>query len=432
MMDISPNLFHRIPASAAHFLKLRHSPSPGDTGSNSAPLTCMLTQYQQASQIHAEDIMQCRSRTRLANHAVMIFGILLAFAEIVSAQIIPDKRLIQKTSIAAASQPLEDVLKVLCDKHKLQLQVDESSLNEDGIDLGVPVTNLQADGITLDSALHLLLEPHGLTFLAEKGTLHVETYTKSSQQMMARNYSLAGLGQNPDLPMLTYVLQSSFHFEWEDIDGVGGTIAFSSPQSMTVLQNYHAHLEIADLLERMAAAMAGRQRPPTAVERSEGLLLKTLSRPVALPSQEIAIKDLPDFLRKQLKINTVVLETSLQDEGIDPEAKISISDSRQPAAKTISAALEDHDLTALIRHEVFYITTKTAADELLTARIYDSRLTQQDPEALAAKVIQTKELGPWEDVDGIGGKVSTYGPLVIIYQTAASHEQLAGQLGPGK
>lgn len=342
-----------------------------------------------------------------------------------------DKRLIQKTSLSGESQPLEQLLESLCTKHKLKLQINKTSLADQGLDPAMPVSGMQAEGITLASALSLILEPHQLAYMVDKGTLYIDTAVKANEQLVTRTYPLGGLGPlDPD--MLRFALQQMSSGEWEEIDGVGGKVLAISPQSISVSQSPAMHAEIADLLERTAAALSGKRRAPTLIDRSEDLLRRALTRPIELPAGEVAIEDLEDLMRTELKINVVVAEQALQDEGIDPASKVTISGAKQPAGTTIAAALGTIDLVPLVHHEVLYITTKSMAGESLTIQIYDARARNRAPEDIAAQVIQIKEIGPWEDVDGIGGAVAVLGPLVLIRQTAAAHEQLAQQLGPGK
>ncbi|MBI1345862.1 hypothetical protein GC163_06195 [bacterium] len=342
-----------------------------------------------------------------------------------------DKRLIQKTSLSGESQPLDQLLETLCTKHKLKLQIDSASLAKLGIDPAIPISGIQAEEITLASALNLILEPFRLSYVVDKGTLYVAPEAKLNEQLVTRTYPLGGLGVFEPI-MLQVVLERMCSGEWEQIDGVGGTVLAISPQNITISQSPSMQAEIADLLERITAALAGKRRTPTLVERSEDLLRRTLARPTELAAGELTIKQLCDLLRTELKMNVVLSETDLADEGLDLSTKISLSGKKEAAGITVATALAQKDLVPLIRNEVLYITTKVKASEYLMVQIYDARTRNLDAEEIAVQVVQIKELGPWEDVEGIGGAVAVFGPLVLIRQTAAAHEKLAQQLGPGK
>lgn len=362
---------------------------------------------------------------------LIAMGWLALACGIVSAQANPDKRLIQKTTLTGAAQPLEQLLDELCAKYKLKLQIDQASLTDEGIDPSTLVTSIQADGITLASAFNLILEPLQLTHTVDKGTLSIVTRSKSDKDLVTAAYPLVGLGPfDPD--MLTNSLQIMCAGLWEELDGDGGKIVAISPQSVTISQTRSTHVEIADLLARTSAALTGKRRLPTLVERSEDLLRRNLSKPSILPAGEVAIDDLGELLRTKLKINVVLAVASLQDEGIDLDTKITLSGEKQPAGTTIASSLAAVNLTAVIRHEVLLITTKSVADEMMIVQIYDSRTAKRPADDIAAQVTQIKDAGPWEDVDGVGGAVAVFGPLVLIRQTPAAHEVLAQQLGPGK
>jgi|GEM_PF-5692643 len=371
-------------------------------------------------------------RRRITNSCrVLTLSIVVCATVDAAAQGNLDKRLIQKTAISGESQPLEKLLETLCTKHKLKLQINNTSLAAEGLDASTSVSGIRAEGITLASALNLILEPLQLMYRVDRGTLYVDTSVKINEQLVTATYPVGGLGPfDPD--MLHFALQQMSSGEWEEIDGVGGKVVAMTPQSISISQSPATHAEIADLLERTAAALSGKRRAATLIDRSEDMLRRTLARPISLPAGEVEIEELDELLWTELKINVVISEADLADEGIDSASKLTLSGEKQPAGVTVAAALASQGLVPLIRHEVLYITTKARAEDFRVVQIYDARARNRTPEDIAAQVVQIKELGPWEDVDGIGGTVAVLGPLVLIRQTAAAHEQLAQQLGPGK
>lgn len=374
-------------------------------------------------------LQACRQRTLLT--AIFSAWMLAWVPASVSAQGSADKRLIQKTTLSGEAQTLGQVLEELCNKHKLKLKFDKESLDAEGIDTSYPLSKIQANGITVESALGLILEPLQLVYTVDKGTLSIESKTKADSQLVTITYPLTGLGAvDPD--MLTNTLETMTSGLWEELDGEGGKIVMISPQAVTIAQSRSAHAEIAELLSRMAAALTGKRLAPSIIERSEEILIRTLSKPTNLPAGELTLDEVAEMLRSKLKINVVVLETALQDEGIDLLAKVTLPAEKQSAIAALTTALADKKLALQIRHEVLQITTQAMIDDLLSVRIYDSRASKRPADEIATQVVQMKDIGQWEDNDGIGGAATAYGPLVLIRQTAAAHEQLAKQLGPGK
>jgi hypothetical protein len=77
---------------------------------------------------------------------------------------------------------------------------------------------------------------------------------------------------------------------------------------------------------------------------------------------------------------------------------------------------------------VVFVTTQEAANLSLTPRVshVGKRL---NPMATMADLMQqlqgNSELGPWVEVDGEGGAKFPPGPLLIIRQSAAKHDELA-------
>ena len=358
-------------------------------------------------------------------------GMLAVLPATAVAQANADKRLIQKTTLTGETRTLSQLLEDLCNKHKFKLKIDTESLAAEGIDTSLSISGVQASGITVESALGLILEPLQLVYTVDKGMLSIETRTKADSQLVTITYPLAGLGAvDPD--MLTNTLEMMCSGLWEELDGEGGKIAMISPQAVTISQTRSAHAEIAELLSRMSAALTGKRLTPTIIDRNEELLSRALSKPANFPAGEITIEDLADLLRTKLKINVVVSQIALQDEGLDLNTKVTLSGEKQSAIAALLASLAEKELSLLIRHEVLHITTKSMADEQMIVQIYDSRTAKRSAEEIATQVIQMKDVGQWEDEDGIGGAATAYGPLVLIRQTSSAHEKLAQQLGPGR
>jgi hypothetical protein len=193
-----------------------------------------------------------------------------------------DKRLTQKTTLTGEAQPLNKLLQSLCDKHRLKLDIDKAGLIEEGLDPTFPVAGLQVDGVTLGSALKLILEPHELCYSVDKGTLRIETEMKARESLVPARYPLNAFG-GIDPRAIVDALQTVTFGIWQEVDGVGGRLVELSPQSLVIEQGRPAHQEIADLLERTAAALVGKRRPPTVSERAEDLIRRALARPTALP-----------------------------------------------------------------------------------------------------------------------------------------------------
>ena len=102
------------------------------------------------------------------------------------------KALTESTEVAFNENPLEDALKYLEDLHHIEIWVDTQALQDEGTGTDIQVT-LEMTGITLRSALRLMLEPHGLTYLIEDEVMKITTKTKADEKMSTRVYPVADL-----------------------------------------------------------------------------------------------------------------------------------------------------------------------------------------------------------------------------------------------
>lgn len=362
---------------------------------------------------------------------VGLLGLVTLLADLCTAQTGSDPRLIQKVKLSGEATPLDELLQSLCAKPKLKLDLNEARLKEEGIDPKTPIQlGDPLDGVTLGSALTLLLEPHGLDYSVEKGVLKVLA-TPDQEALFRVSYPLTGLEQIESATLIL-ALETMSAGLWDSIDGIGGKVVDVGPRGITIEQTRGTHRDLADLLIRIQAAMTGKRPTSSISERSEDLLRKALARPVAFPDETVTLKQLPEQLRSVLKINVLLARHRLEDEGIKLDTKVTLSSKKQPAIQTLAEALAPLKLTTAVRQEVLSITTQAAENETLLVRIYSPRGgNNRSPLELAEQLTQNKELGPWEDTDGEGGAVAVVGPLLLIRQSATVHEQLTRLIGPG-
>lgn len=78
----------------------------------------------------------------------------------------------EQTSLDVKEQPLRDVLKYLGDRHEIYFVLDQATLRKAGVAIDSPVTR-SFSGITLRSALKLLLNDRDLTYVVGNGVIEV-------------------------------------------------------------------------------------------------------------------------------------------------------------------------------------------------------------------------------------------------------------------
>jgi hypothetical protein len=96
------------------------------------------------------------------------------------------------TQLEFVETPLSDVIDYLKDYHGIEIQVDKKALDDVGIGTDTPVTkNLK--GISLKSALRLLLKEMSLTYIIENEVLLITTPEEADSKLVTKVYPVADL-----------------------------------------------------------------------------------------------------------------------------------------------------------------------------------------------------------------------------------------------
>ena len=95
----------------------------------------------------------------------------------------------KKTTIQAAEMPLTGVCGLLSQMHGIPVLVDRRSLEEIGLTSDTPI-NVSLKGVTLRSALRLILRDLDLTYLVKDEVLQITTLEAAEQNLEIRMYKL--------------------------------------------------------------------------------------------------------------------------------------------------------------------------------------------------------------------------------------------------
>ena len=103
-----------------------------------------------------------------------------------------DAALKSPTQLEFVDTPLTDVIDYLKDYHQIEIQLDKKAMDEAGIGTDVTVTkNLK--GVSLRSAMRLMLHELGLTYLIQDEVLLITTTEAAETKLSTRVYSVADL-----------------------------------------------------------------------------------------------------------------------------------------------------------------------------------------------------------------------------------------------
>jgi hypothetical protein len=96
----------------------------------------------------------------------------------------------ERTELAFADTPLIDAIDFLRDYHQINIWIDETALQDEGVDPSTPIT-LELSGIRLRSALRLMLKGQGLTYVIEDEVMKITTQDAADGVLSTRVYDVA-------------------------------------------------------------------------------------------------------------------------------------------------------------------------------------------------------------------------------------------------
>lgn len=184
----------------------------------------------------------------------------------------------QQTTVEFLDTPLRDAMTFIGDLHGLPIIIEKTALEEAGIATDEPI-NRQLSGIKLRSALNIMLEPLGLTYLIEDEVLKITTAASAAERLETRVYTIRSLEKaGIDSQTLAKTVRQTIRPEsWaaEELEpqpgnvfmGFPGAAAAERPSppkrtgrgtiaalpgALVVLQSQRIHDEVAELLSQLA------------------------------------------------------------------------------------------------------------------------------------------------------------------------------------
>ncbi|HEV7221327.1 MAG TPA: hypothetical protein VGN42_01405, partial [Pirellulales bacterium] len=97
-----------------------------------------------------------------------------------------------KTELEFVDQPLSDVVEYLRERHEIEIQLDNKALADAGLGSDTPVTR-NIKGITLRSALRLMLGEMDLTYVIRDEVLMITTKTEAENMLSTKVYPVGDL-----------------------------------------------------------------------------------------------------------------------------------------------------------------------------------------------------------------------------------------------
>ncbi len=196
-----------------------------------------------------------------------------------SAQERIEEALRQPASLDMADTPLSDLVETLKEKHQINVVLDVRALDEFGIASDTPIS-FSISGVSLESALSLVLRGLDLTWAIHDEVLLITTPEEAELMLLTKVYEVSDLvicrnasGElwadfDTLIEMITVTIAPD---TWDDVGGPG-SIAPASLRGGDVLviaQTYQVHRKIAKLLEDLQGLVekAGKDTEPPLREK---------------------------------------------------------------------------------------------------------------------------------------------------------------------
>jgi hypothetical protein len=329
--------------------------------------------------------------------------------------------LAEPTQMEFVETPITDAMAYLSDLHDVPLVPLVRQLSDAGISPDTPVTkNLK--GISLRSALRLLLMEIDLTFVVREQALLITTPDDAESHLEQVAYAVSDLveatGEADVASLSDFVISTIAPASWDHVGGPG-TCRVVVGDWLLVSQTSYVHEQVRSLLAQTRLAMhpdAPRSRPLIPQSSVDRRILTALEKPCVMEFVETPLKDAVQYLQDQLQIPIVLNTKTLNDAGINPDTPVTTSFRSGRAAAQLEMMLEQLDLTYVLRDEVVQITTPDDAESQLHTRLFNVRSLSGiglSVERLCSLVPSVCKRSTWDRNGGPGSAVQFRGLLVV-------------------
>jgi hypothetical protein len=162
------------------------------------------------------------------------------------------KALDEKATIDFVELPLSDAIQALGERHNINIQIDKKALDDAGLGSDTPISR-SLSGISLRSALRLMLREYDLTWIITDEVLLITTVDEAGQRLETQVYDVADLvtdegGLDYD-SLIEAIMLGVAPTTWDEVGGPG---AIAHLHGMLIIpQSQHVHEDIAKLLASM-------------------------------------------------------------------------------------------------------------------------------------------------------------------------------------
>jgi len=340
------------------------------------------------------------------------------------------------TSLEFTESPLSEIVEFLKERHKLAIQLDTAALDTAGVTTDTPVT-IDVEGVTLRSALNLMLKNIELTYCLQDGVLLITTPEEVDSRLVrevydARHfiYVTVGFGKRSrDADGLVELVVTHVQpTTWTDVGGMGAIQILD--EGMIVAQSWSIQQEVGQFMQSLETAYAnhrqGKFQSPIDVGTNETSSTKAVRRALAeatsLQFTESPLSDIVAYLKESHKLPVLLDTASLDSAGVTHDSPVTIDVEGVPLTNALNLMLKSIELTYVVRDEVLLITTPEEVDSQLITRIYPVKDLVEAEERAAGLQAKKGQIA--------SGVVTTATAVAGTTSFLGSPESIAGNKSP--
>ncbi|HVX15710.1 MAG TPA: hypothetical protein VHC22_31275 [Pirellulales bacterium] len=397
------------------------------------------------------------------------------------------KALDQRTEFDFQKRPLRELVDYLKHKHKVEARLDSKAIGDAGVGTDTPVT-LSLKNVSLRSALRFMLMQIDLTYLVRDGCVLITSRTEAENRLISTFYQVPDLiagdmvllaapptgdgtndlqdagralgAEQKPIPeanafrgLIDLITSAIAPTSWNEVGGSGSIVVSRRSQAIGIGQTDEVHEEIVALLvalrrvrDEQIAAMKATDAgfPAKSAPRARGKEDRT--EEALLEKGDLVFTKLPLIealhrLSDECEVPLYIDHKAFADAGKSTDTQVTYAFKGLSYKTALTLMLDKLDLAHSIRQDVLLITSKSAAETLLTVKVYPVfNLLVRQPDAPADRPALdfgpliddiTSNIAPtsWDEVGGPGAiKEFRNSGALVISQTAAIHEKIAEHL----
>lgn len=153
--------------------------------------------------------------------------------------------------------PLRDAIDFIKEKHGVDIQLDDKALTDSAIATDTPITK-NIKGVSLRSALNIMLRPLGLRWVIQDEVLLITTRDTAAQIMELRVYDVSEVVDAGEVAMLSETIRQTVEpASWNKQETMATVVPFAS-RGKTVLvvrQSARGHEQVLEFVASLRAAI---------------------------------------------------------------------------------------------------------------------------------------------------------------------------------